>query len=441
MITLRLAAADLTDSWRIWTGAFLLAAGAVAASAVPATLVSTATAVRGVEGLALASIAGTGTAFTLIALISVLSPVMRLTVTLRQRTIALWQSVGVLPRTVALVVLTQVAIVSALGGACGGICGYLIAPELVRRWLTASAGLDDVPVALSGSTCFVFAGVAIGVAVAGSVRAAARITRTSVAQTLRGARTRRSRWVGTVTAALLCCLLAQMLSALPASVPSGAAPSALIGAVVVATVAALGTLISVPLLKSWTRLLEIVAPVMVIARAGAVWSSEQSSTVLTALLVAIGIPSALEAGRSTAGSALATHSTTNSGALFLVLAGPVLLGAAGAAAVAFMSSTQRSRETAALGAMGASRSFRLTAAAVEGLFLAVTGAFLATIATFTTAFAEWAVVAGTYPSAVPVIPVGTLLTITSLTTPLVVAATTLPAAADMKRFRSGANAW
>jgi putative ABC transport system permease protein len=129
----------------------------------------------------------------------------------------------------------------------------------------------------------------------------------------------------------------------------------------------------------------------------------------------------------TAASVVGAGTSGGAGATVLVLSGPVLLAAIGAAATAAMASRDRARERDQLRAVGASGGLPVRIAALEGLVLGVTGTLVAAVLVVVAVVAEWAVLVGSYPAARPAVPVALLLSIGLFSTTLVVISSVLPA--------------
>lgn len=430
MILVRLAAADLRTSWRVWSGLCAVCAVAAVAGSVPGALVVGGLRTPGVRGLALLSIAGTTAAFALVAILVVVSAVVRLTAGLLERTYALWQLAGVTPRGVRWTVLVQTAVVAVVGAAVGTAVAGVVVPTAVGAALAGASGLDGVrvavswPEALSVIALTVVAAVIAGLA--GSRRAA---TTPPLLGAGPGTDGHRPPIVRVAVAALLTALAVSMLAGLPASVPHGAASALLIGPVLVAAVAVLGRWIGAPVVRLWTAVVPANTWVSFgLARAAVRRAAARSDTALAALLIAVALPTALVGGQRTAGSA--TGAATGSGSTattLLVLSGPVLLAAVGAAATAAMASRDRAREREQLLAVGATPALPVGVAALEGVVLGVSGTLVAAVTVAVTVAAEWGVLAEQYPSTRPVLPVALLLVVGGSCTALVVLTSLLPA--------------
>jgi putative ABC transport system permease protein len=435
MITAQLAVADLRSSWRVWCGLFAVCAVAAIAGSVPGTLVVGGLETPDVRGLAMLSIAGTTAAFALIAVLVVVSAIVRLTAALLDRTYGLWQLAGVTPRGVRWTMLLQTALVSTAGAVAGTAVAVGVVPPAVSAALLDSNGLADVRVAPSWGEAFVVVVVTAGAAILAGASGSRRAAATSPSTGL-GAPTvsRRSAAVRATVAVLLVALAGSMLAGVPASIPDGAAPALLIGPVLVAAVAVLGRTVGTPAVRVWTAIVPTGASVAFgLAHAAVRWSSTRSDTTLAALLVAVGLPTALVGGQRTAASAIGADTPGGAGATVLVLSGPVLLAAIGAAATAAMAARDRARERDQLRAIGASPGLPVRVAALEGLVLGVTGTLVAAAVVAVAVTAEWAVLVGEYPGARPIFPMALLGAVAVFSTGLVVVSSVLPALPASRR--------
>ena len=435
MITARLAVADLRSSWRIWCGLFAVAAVAAVAGSVPGVLIVGGLRTPDVRGLAMLSVAGTTAAFALIAVLVVVSTIVTLTAALLARTYGLWQLVGVTPRGVRWTMLLQTALVSSAGAVAGAAAAVVVVPPGVSAALLDSNGLAGVRVAPSWGEALVVVVVVVGAAVVAGASGSRRAAATSPSAELGNPPVRRrSVAVRATVVVLLVALAGSMLAGLPASVPDGAAPALLIGPVLVAAIAVLGRAVGGPVVRLWTALVPAgVSVAFGLARAAVRWSSTRSDTTLAALSVAVGLPAALVGGQLTAASAVGADAPGGAGATVLVLSGPVLLAAVGAAATAAMAARDRARERDQLRAAGASPGLPVRVAALEGLVLGVTGTLVAAAVVGVAVTAEWAVLVGEYTRARPVFPVVLLGALGAFSTVLVVVSSVLPALPARRR--------
>jgi putative ABC transport system permease protein len=427
---LRFIAADLVDSWRVWLGALIVSIAASLAASVPGVLVVTGLTIPGLPGIALFSIAGTVLAFTVIAVVVVLTSVMRLTVSLLAPTYALWQLAGVTPRTVAVALMVQLAVVAAAGGAIGATLGAVSAPPLVTTWLHGATGLGLVRPVSAPVESTAVAVVTTVIALLAGIGAAVRAGRTLPIVVIRAEEGRERRGktvVRVVVVAALSALALQMVLTIPSALRTGAAQALLVGPVLVAAIAVAGGAISAPVCRWLTALIpERLSVSFAIARATVAWSATRSASTVAALVVAIGLPSALVAGQRTVATVLGEH-TSGSGTTALVLGGPVLLAAVGAAATMFMAGRDRDREQSLLTTIGATPGFGVAVAALEGAILLFTGAVVATGVVAVVSVAEWMVLVGGHTAARPVLPIAELVAVTAVCAPLVIAAAVVPA--------------
>lgn len=437
MIIARLAAADLRSSWRVWVGLFVVCAVAAVAGSVPGVLIVGGLRTPGLQGLALLSISGTTAAFGLIAVLVVVSAVVRLTAGLLERTYALWQLAGVTPRGVRVTMLAETTVVAAVGAIVGAITATAFVPALVSHSLTGASGLRGVRIAGSWWEVIAVVCLTLGAAFLAAMPGSRRAAAVSPLIVLRAASERRkSIVVRVIVAGLLTALALAMLSGLPRSIPDGAAPALLIGPVLVAAVAVLGRTVAGSVLRLWTAVVPAWISVgFSLARASTRWSTARSDTTLAALLIAIGLPTALIGGQRTAATVSegGAPGESSAGATALLLSGPILLAAIGAAATAAMTARDRAREGEQLRAVGASPGLPLLVGAFEGLIISLTGVLTAAATVGLAVVAEWVVLVGTYPTSRPVFPLGVLTFTGAACGGLIVVSALLPAVFSRRR--------
>ncbi|AOX65163.1 hypothetical protein BJK06_04790 [Curtobacterium sp. BH-2-1-1] len=387
--------------------------------------------------MALLSISGTTAAFGLIAVLVVVSAVVRLTTALLERTYALWQLAGVTPRGVRATMLTETTVVAAVGAIVGAVTATAFVPALVSESLTGASGLRGVRIAGSWWEAIAVVCLTLVAAILGAVPGSRRAAAVSPLIVLRAAPERRkSIVVRVIVAGLLTALALAMLSGLPRSVADGAAPALLIGPLLVAAVAVLGRTVAGTVVRLWTALVpERTSVGFSLARASTRWSTSRSDTTLAALLIAVGLPTALIGGQRTAVTAMqgGAPGESSAGATALLLSGPILLAAIGAAATAAMTARDRAREGEQLRAVGASPGLPLLVAAFEGLIISVTGVLTAAATVGLAVVAEWVALVGTYPASRPVFPLGVLTFAGAACGGLIVVSALLPAVLNMRR--------
>jgi putative ABC transport system permease protein len=432
----RLVFADMLGSARIWLGSFIVVAIAAFTAAVPAALVETGLRDGTLAGLALVAIAGTITVLSGVATVVVVGTVMRLTVALRRRSYALWQTVGVSPARVRGVVVTQLLVVAVAGSALGAAVGALVVPAAAESALQGANGVDAIVIGISPAGAAVAAAVVVVVALLAGDGAARRAARTSPLEVLRATpAARRARtWPRWVLAGLLLAVVVQMLAGLAASAAAGSGAAAiLIGPLLVAVVAVLGPAVFPRVMRQWTALVPAGASASwFVARANTLYAVDRSSTVVASLLVAVAVPGSFAAGQGTLADALGIIAGTGgpsadtSGTTLLVLGGPVLLAAAGAAAATVMSSGARAREGALLSAAGAPPGFGLATALWEAVIQVGTAALLAAAVVAVTAGAESLVLATVAPGTTPDFAPATVATVFGLSAVGILLATLVP---------------
>ena len=396
----RLVVGEVLADARTWVGAGVVAGAAAVVGAVAACLLQSAVQVGGMLGLALYPIASVVVVFTVVATLVVLSSVAALTISSQQRSHALWQLIGMAPRQVRTIVLSQLLLV-AFTGALGGT---LVAAPLVVpfcRWvLTTSSGLQAVPLAFGPLSAAVVVAVVTAVVTAGGRRSARAASRTSGLQLVRDAdpplaRMSRRRWAGTVV--LLCVVVLLVISAGATPLDQVLVPLTLVGPLLTALVVVLGPLVFAPFLRAWTSLVPANASASwFLARAAAAHGTARASATTSPLVVAVAFPGTLYAATDTVRAGIAVQTGQLPPAppvqtAILVIGGPLLLAAVGAAATVFMSGRVRERESALVRAAGGSHGVVLLGAVWESVIYAVTASALGTAAVVITAsVAAWA---------------------------------------------------
>ncbi|NAZ77161.1 hypothetical protein GTQ99_17280 [Kineococcus sp. T13] len=400
---------ELLADARTWVGAGVVAGAAAVVGAVAACLLQSAVQVGGTLGVALYPVVGVVVVFTVVATLVVLSSVAALTISSQQRSHALWQLIGMGPRQVRAVVLAQLLLV-ALTGALGGT--LLAAPLVVPfcRWVLATSdGLQQVPLVFGPLPAAVVVVVVTALVTAGGRRSARAASRTSGLLLVREAdpppaRVRRRRWAG--LALLLAVLVPLVLSAGGTPLEQVLVPLTLVGPLLTALVVAAGPLVFAPFLRAWTSLVPADASASwFLARAAAAHGTARASATTSPLVVAVAFPGALYAVTDTVRAAVGAQTGRLPPAppvqtAVLLIGGPLLLAAVGAAATVFMSGRVRERESALVRAAGGTHGVVLLAAGWESVIHAVTATALGLVAVVGSAgVAAWAVApAGAAPA-------------------------------------------
>lgn len=432
---------DLLAGSRIWLGAFAIAAVSAAAGDVAATLIATGASLPTLEALGLFAVSGASLVFSAIATLVILSAATTLTVALQRRSYALWQIVGVAPRTVTRIVLAQLAIVALLGSLVGALLGAAVAPAFVEFGLSNSSGLTEVtPVLTPAALLWVPVGVTLVVLLSG-IRSARAAGRVGAIEALRDSDPRGARmtWIRWVLAAALLLVVISMALGLRSIGGGGGSQALLIGPLLAGALIAVGPAIFPPVLKGWTSLVPArVSPSWFLARNAAAFNLIRSTSTISSLLLTIALPGGLFAGYETLRSAIpaaadAPTSGLSASTVLLLLSGPLLLSAAGAAVIVFMSSRTRDREGALLQAAGATRPAVVATAVGEAVIHVGTAALLAAVVLALTGLGEAAMIATALPQVVPHFGVLPALTAAGAGLLLVLIATLVPTLLSLRR--------
>jgi putative ABC transport system permease protein len=309
----------------------------------------------------------------------VLSSTVRTVVELRRKSFALWLIVGLQPSQVSRLVLGELAVIAVIAAALGSLIAWAVCPALVKALLVGSAGLGGITPTLGlGSAALGGAFVALVVCLAAIPRAR-EAGSTPVLTLLRGGQRPRERRIGRIIVGLLLLgLLASMYFSLPDSLPRGAAQSVLMGPVLIAAASAVAPMYIPGFIRLWTSVIPARWSVSwFLARSTVIDSSQRSSASVVAFYIAIGLLWTFLVGQNTVASATGAAGATDARPLLLLLGGPSLLAAIGAAAGVLMASSFREREDALLDVAGADRSVQNLTAAWEALIYVATAAILA----------------------------------------------------------------
>ncbi|WP_432563027.1 hypothetical protein [Kineococcus sp. SYSU DK003] len=437
---LRLVVGDVVVDPRGSAGVAVVAGTTAVVGSPAAALVVTAGAVPGTAGLALYGLSGTVIAFTVVAAVAVLAPVAGLTVGVRRREHALWQVVGLSPATVRRVVLAQLLLAGGVGALAGVLLARPLVPAVVGWTLAGTDGLTGVRVHAGGAgAAGVVVAVVLVLVVVGGWRAAGAAARTEVVQLLRtpdppAPRTGPLRW------ALALALLLMLLSVvwgLPGRVARSldvGTPLLLVGPLVAGVLVALGPLIDGPLRRAWTALVPARwSPAWFLACAAAVHGAGRSSAVSAPLALAVALTGSLFAATGTVARAEGLSGGPSSRSVVLLLGGPLLLAAVGAAASVYTAGRIRDRQTALLLAAGASPATVLLAAAYEALVHVVTGTLLGGAGVLLTAMVAWWAVFPLDPGVRPVLGVPAVAVTAGLAAVTMLLATLAPTLRAVRR--------
>lgn len=382
--------ADLVAHARVWCGtlAVVIAAGCIGALA--GGLLETGLAHGGRIEEALMSAASVVVVFAAVTALVVLNSAASLAVSLQARSYALWQLVGIRPGLVAVVVLAQLAIVATIGA----LIGCLIAAPLFRPLFDmvfgSWQGMPGLPLSLGFGTVGLVTAAIVVIVVLGGLRGARRASRVPAVAALRDPepRTVRAGWLRiVVTAGAVVAVIAMAKGLQGKDFSAIASQAILITPLLAGVFAGIGPLVFPFVLSAWTSFVpRRASSSWFLARHSARYRLSQSSAAINPLMVGITLAGGLFTTAATLGTAVAAQTGRTDGfdlepgGVVLMLGGPLLLAAVGAAATVFMSGGAREREFALLQAAGATRAVIVKLAIWEALIYAVTATLLAVLA-------------------------------------------------------------
>ncbi|WP_231408347.1 hypothetical protein [Streptomyces sp. MC1] len=181
-----------------------------------------------------------------------------------------------------------------------------------------------------------------------------------------------TRWF--IGCALLLTLAGVVISLLGTKPDKAATALMLIGPLTAAFLSALSPAFMAPLLRGWAA---VIPPSRAgwwhLARQATVHRASQSAAIINPLVVAIALAGGLYASQGTASGG----DTLSTGAVVLLLGGPLLLSLTGATVTLFMAGRHRNHEVALLIASGGTASTVMTAALTEAVIYVATALMLA----------------------------------------------------------------
>lgn len=384
----------------------------------------------------------TSVVFALVPTIVVLSSTARLAVRLRRRVYARWMLVGIPPSRVRGVVLAQLCIVAAVGGAIGSV----IAAVGTRPALTPVLAMLDIRVNGSATSLLVdprptllgavlaMLGVVVTVLVS-APRAVLDASGASPVEALRDADAPvRTRLVGRIVvmslaapAAALCAL------GVATGDPTTSTTNALFLPVLLAVVvAAAGSWLSVRVLRGWTALVPArLSSAWYLARHGAAAQLERSSTAVGPIMLGMALTGGAYGVLATVRGSMPGGAESESmfGFVAMLAGGPLLMAIVGAAASVAMSGGDREHRIGLLRASGATPGVIVRGAVLEAVAHTGTAVLLA-VAVDLGALALLGIALDFAPI---VYPPGPILVVAGACALLMVAATLAPTLAALSR--------
>lgn len=431
----RLVFAELRAGWASWVGVVFVAAVASLACGVAISLLETGihAGQKYLEGFS----GGTAAIlmFSAPAAIAVTAAITRLAVDLGRPGYARWQLAGVGPVQTAGVVLAQLFVAGLVGGAIGfGATTLVAGPVIHSAFADGSGEYAAIPVVTGPLTAGVAIPATVVLVLLGGLRAARAAGRTPALAALREpeARAKRMRWWRWLLLAAAVAGAAWFFSAVfQARTTTELLMTAPLTPVILAVLVVLSGPVVYPIvLRAWTGLVPARASTSWhLARHQARYHLGRSTASITPLFVGASLLGGLFTMSATFDASLRAAGergvTLGIAQVALMIGGPVLLAAVGAAVVIFMSNRTQGSEQALLRASGAAPGVVLATAVWQAVIHVVTAALLAAAVLVATALIDGAALARLGPG-IPVVAPGFGLALVGVGLALTLAATVLP---------------
>lgn len=434
---IRLVLAELRFGWASWVGVIFVSAITALACGIAISMLES-----GINagGKYLQGFSG-GTAailmFSAPAGIAVVAAITRLAVDLGRPGYARWQLAGVGPAQTALVVRVQIVAASLLGAVVGfGATTFLAEFAIHAAFQEGSGGYAEIPVITGPLTAIVAIPAPVVFALLGGLRAARAAGLTSPLAALREPETQAKRmrwWRWLILAAAVAGAVAFFSSLFGSSTRSAVFNQGpLVPLIVTIVLIVAGPVLYPWVLRGWTALIPAQASTAwYLARHQARYHLSRSTASITPLFTG----AALLGGLFTMAATFDVSSraagergvTLGLWQVLLLLGGPVLLAAVGAAVVIFMSNRTQGFEQALLRASGATTSTIVASALWQAVIHVVTAALLAGVVIMTTAVTI-AFALGKFIPSIPVIDATFTLVLIGIGLLLTVLATVVPVA-------------
>ncbi|BAK43816.1 FtsX-like permease family protein [Eggerthella sp. YY7918] len=370
---IRLIFSDLRDHATTWIGAFAIAMTCGYIGGWAASIVATSATYPNIETLAFAVLL-----FSSVAAVAVLTSAANLTVSAQRRSYALWQLANVSPRLVCTVVLVQLAVVAVLGAICGTLLEAATFESLFP-WVFSSPYYQPIDQVVPDAGMMLMPAVWLIVAAVfliGGMRGALSAGKTSPMTALREPEPVRKgiTWIRALLFAVLAIGTWQLASSFSGENLDSLQYSMFLPLLMVATLIPVAPVAFSLLLSGWTLLVpQNRWNAWYLARHTARHGLGISTSVETPIVVGF----SLVAGIFSLGNLLEVYvrqqgltdysTSLDFTSAVLLLGGPILLSAVGAAVSVVMSSRSRTRDVALLTVGGAQPQTLLAAAGCETL--------------------------------------------------------------------------
>lgn len=360
---IRLVFCDLYDHLTTWIGAFFIAVGCSYIGGWVVSLQTTSSFYADGVQKFLQNAGSSIFMFSLIAGIAVLISAANLTVSVQRQSYALWQLVNIKPYLVSLIVLIQLAIVAVLGAVCGTLLSVITFKPLFPLLFSSRAEIAQITPHVGIEQLPTVWLIVVIVFLVGGLKGARSAAMTPPLTVLREPEPKKIRltWlrilVFVALSACMCWMAYTIGEALSENRQADAMMWAFLMPVLLAsTFAPLAPLLLPVTLSAWTTLIPLkLNNAWYLARNSARYSLSTSTSVETPIMMGFG----LVAGIFSVMQVLASHARTQgvsdtsgyilgSTETLLMLGGPVLLCAIGAAVSVVMSSRSRTRDVALL---------------------------------------------------------------------------------------------
>ena len=431
---IRLALSELRDGWRSWVGMFFMIIVASTIMGACATLGSTWLARQtgnaistGVDDV-LAQLTTMVSGFSGVTAIIVLSSVAAIAVQGDRRRYARWQLIGITPAEVSGVVVLQLVILAFLGALIGLLVAAAAAQptiDLVVNAVEAATG-DAISIhATVSAGVFGAVGILIVVVVLLSgIAPARRAARIPPMEVLRADETPRQgmsilRWV--LTGLCAAAVVGLLISTIGNSVDIITLNTIFACILLAATVAAAAPVILPPIIRSWPRMLPTRASTTwFLARTSAAHRLQYSASSVTPLMVGIALIGSIYSAAYTQRNAMLANGIPigrmelANDQVVIMLGGPLILAAFGAATAVFQGSHQRLRNASVLSRIGIRSRAILYSAFLEAIIYVVTAFLVAFLVIVLVVSVESAALIQAVGPSLPTITFGPILIVAAI---------------------------